>query len=127
MAFSAPSDAAERVILAAERAGEQAGDDGALRAAMRDAVVAATRVMPDEIVLLPRNTLPLTSSGKVTSSSMGRKRTGKWRVDKDQLCVEFEKETPNCYEVLVSGKKVKMQREGILPLEGVVEPPSGRI
>ena len=37
----------------------------ALRAAMRDAVVAATRIMPDEIVLLPRNTLPLTSSGKV--------------------------------------------------------------
>jgi acyl-coenzyme A synthetase/AMP-(fatty) acid ligase len=32
---------------------------------MRDAVVAATRIMPDEIVLLPRNTLPLTSSGKV--------------------------------------------------------------
>jgi hypothetical protein len=66
-------------------------------------------------------------SGKVTSSSMGRKRTGKWRIDKDQLCVEFEKETANCYEVLVSGKKVKMQREGILPLEGVIEPPTGRI
>jgi len=66
-------------------------------------------------------------SGKVTSSSMGRKRTGKWRIEKDQLCVEFEKEMPNCYEVLASGKKVKMQREGILPLEGVVEPPSGRI
>jgi hypothetical protein len=66
-------------------------------------------------------------SGKVTSSSMGRKRTGKWRIDKDELCVEFEKETPNCYEVLVSGKKVKMQREGILPLEGVIEPPTGRI
>ena len=66
-------------------------------------------------------------SGKVTSSSMGRKRTGKWRIEKDQLCIEFEKETANCYEVLASGKKVKMQREGILPLEGVVEPPSGRI
>jgi acyl-CoA synthetase (AMP-forming)/AMP-acid ligase II len=65
VAFSAPSDDAERVIVAAERAGEQAGDDGALRAAMRDAVVAATRVMPDEILLLPRNALPLTSSGKV--------------------------------------------------------------
>ena len=32
---------------------------------MRDAIVAATRVVPDDIVLLPRNTLPLTSSGKV--------------------------------------------------------------
>jgi len=66
-------------------------------------------------------------SGKVTSSSMGRKRTGKWRIEKDQLCIEFEKETPNCYEVLLSGKKVKLQREGILPLEGVVEPPAGHI
>jgi len=66
-------------------------------------------------------------SGKVTSSSMGRKRTGKWRIEKDQLCVEFEKEMPNCYEVLVSGKKVRMQREGILPLDVVVEPPSGRL
>ena len=67
-------------------------------------------------------------SGKVTSSSMGRKRTGKWRVEKDQLCVELEKESiANCYEVWVSGKKVKLQREGILPLEGVIGPPTGRI
>ena len=65
MAFSAPSDEAERVIIAAERADEGAGDAAALRAAMRDAVVAATRIAPDEIVLLPRNALPLTSSGKV--------------------------------------------------------------
>jgi hypothetical protein len=66
--------------------------------------------------------------GKVTSTSMGRKRTGKWSVENDQLCVEFEKEPiALCYEVLVSGKKVKLLREGILPLEVVVEPPTGRI
>jgi hypothetical protein len=58
---------------------------------------------------------------------MGRKRTGRWQVDKDQLCVEFENDPPaTCYEVWVSGKKVKLQREGLLPLEGVIEPPSGR-
>jgi hypothetical protein len=34
--------------------------------------------------------------GTVTSDSMGRKRTGKWRVEKDQLCVEFDKEPPAC-------------------------------
>jgi hypothetical protein len=66
-------------------------------------------------------------NGSVTSTSMGRKRTGKWRVDKDQLCVEFEQELPSCYDVLVSGKKAKLQREGILPLEVVIEPPSGRM
>jgi hypothetical protein len=66
-------------------------------------------------------------NGKVTSSSMGRKQTGKWRVERDQLCVELEKEPANCHDVWVSGKKVKLQREGILPLEGVIEPPTGRI
>src|SRR5262245_18456325 len=66
-------------------------------------------------------------NGSVTSNSMGRKRTGKWRVEKDQLCIEFEKELPNCYEVLVSRTQAKLQREGALPLEAVIEPPSGRI
>ena len=67
-------------------------------------------------------------SGTVTSTSMGRKRTGKWRVEKDQLCIEFEKEPPaKCYEVWMSGKKVELRREGLLPLQGVVEQPTGRI
>ena len=65
--------------------------------------------------------------GTVTSDSMGRKRTGKWRVEKDQLCVEFDKEPPvKCYEVWMSGKKVELRGEGLLPLQGVVEPPTGR-
>lgn len=39
-------------------------------------------------------------SGAVTSSSMGRKRTGKWRVEKNQLCVEYDKESlAKFYEV----------------------------
>src|SRR5215813_6582771 len=63
-------------------------------------------------------------SGRVSSMSMGRKRMGKWRVEKDQLCIELEKDPVNCYEVWVSGKKVKLQREGLLPLEGVIEPPT---
>jgi hypothetical protein len=66
-------------------------------------------------------------SGTVTSTSMGRKRTGKWRVEKDQLCIEFEKEPPaNCYEVWMAGKKVELRRQGLLPLQGVVEQPTGR-
>jgi len=66
-------------------------------------------------------------SGTVTSTSMGRKRTGKWRVEKDQLCIEFEKEPPaNCYEVWMSGKNVELRRQGLLPLQGVVEQPTGR-
>ena len=65
--------------------------------------------------------------GKLTSSSMGRKRAGKWRIEKDQLCVELEKESPGCYDVWASGKKVRLQREGMLPLEGVIEVPTGRM
>jgi len=66
-------------------------------------------------------------NGTVTSSSMGRKRTGKWRVEKDQLCVEFDEEPPaKCYQVWMSGKKVELRREGILPLQGVLEQPTTR-
>jgi hypothetical protein len=65
-------------------------------------------------------------NGTVTSSSMGRKQTGKWQVEKDQLCVEFGKELiPKCYDVWVSGKDVELRGEGLLPLQGVLEPPTG--
>jgi len=66
-------------------------------------------------------------NGTVTSTSMGRKRTGKWRIDKDQLCIEFETEpVPQCYEVWLSGKEVELRREGLLPLQGVLEPQAAR-
>jgi hypothetical protein len=66
-------------------------------------------------------------NGTVTSTSMGRKRTGKWRLERDELCIEFEKEPiPKCYGVWISGKQVELRREGLLPLQGSLEPPSGR-
>ena len=65
-------------------------------------------------------------NGTVLSSSMGRKRTGKWRVEKDELCVEFENEFEKCYEVRLSGRKVELRGEGLLPSDGVLEQPAGR-
>jgi hypothetical protein len=66
-------------------------------------------------------------NGTAMSTSMGRKRIGKWRVEKDQLCIEFEKEPiPKCYDVWLSGKTVELRREGLLPLQGTLEPSSGR-
>jgi hypothetical protein len=66
-------------------------------------------------------------NGTVMSTSMGRKRTGKWRVEKDQLCIEFEKEPiPTCYDVWLAGKQVELRREGLLPLQGMLELSSGR-
>ena len=65
--------------------------------------------------------------GTVMSTSMGRKRTGKWRVESNQLCIEFEKEpVPKCYDVWLFGKQVELRHEGLLPLQGVLEPPTGR-
>ena len=66
-------------------------------------------------------------NGTVLSDSMGRKRTGKWWVEQDQLCIEFEKEpVPECYDVWLSGKTVELRREGSLPLQSTLEPSSGR-
>jgi hypothetical protein len=66
-------------------------------------------------------------NGTVMSTSMGRKRTGKWLVENDQLCIEFEKEPiPTCYDVWLSGKQVELRREGLLPLQGILEPSSER-
>lgn len=66
-------------------------------------------------------------NGTVMSTSMGRKRTGKWRVERDELCIEFENEPiPKCYDVWISGKQVELRREGLLPLQGSLEPSSGR-
>jgi len=49
-------------------------------------------------------------NGTVMSTSMGRKRIGKWRIENDQLCIEFEKEPiPTCYDVWLSGKQVELR------------------
>src|SRR5262245_34907437 len=66
-------------------------------------------------------------NGTIISTSMGRNRTGKWRVEKDQLCIEFEKEPiPKCYDVWISGREVELRREDLLPLQGTLEPATGR-
>jgi len=58
---------------------------------------------------------------------MGRKRAGRWRVEKDQLCIELEGDPiPKCYDVWVSRKEVELRSEGLLPLRGTLEPLSGR-
>jgi hypothetical protein len=64
-------------------------------------------------------------NGTVTSMSMGSKRSGKWRIEKDQFCIAFEKEAiPKCYDVWLAGKQVELRREGLLPLQGALESPS---
>jgi len=63
----------------------------------------------------------------LTSYSMGKKSVGKWRVLKDQLCIDRGKDDGGCYQVWLSGKKVELRREGsTLPLEGVLQKPKQR-
>ena len=66
------------------------------------------------------------SNGKLRSEEMGTKRTGTWRIQKDQLCTDYGKEVgSNCYEVWMSGKNVelKIPDSPALPLEGFLARP----
>ena len=65
-------------------------------------------------------------NGTVMSTSMGRKRAGKWQIEQNQLSIEFEKDpVPKCYDVWLSGQQVELRLEGLLPLQGILEPSSG--
>ena len=64
-------------------------------------------------------------NGTLRTYSMGRKTVGKWRVQKNELCLDRGKEEQGCYEVWLSGKKVELRRAGSdLPLEGVLQRPT---
>jgi hypothetical protein len=67
------------------------------------------------------------ANGNLTSYSMGRKSSGKWHVQKDELCIDRGKDDGGCYQVWLAGKKVELRREGsTLPLEGVLQRQSAR-
>ena len=67
------------------------------------------------------------TNGALTTYSMGRKSSGKWDVQKDELCVDRGKDDGGCYQVWLSGKKVELRREGsTLPLEGILQRPAAR-
>ena len=72
VAFSVPGAEREQVLLAVERRKDGTENAAALKAAIREAVFVATRIMPDDILLLPPNTLPFTSSGKAMRPEVKR-------------------------------------------------------
>ena len=67
------------------------------------------------------------ANGTLTSYSMGRKSDGKWRVQKDQLCMETgDAPGGGCYEVWLSGKNVELRNQSSsVPLEAVLQKPGG--
>jgi hypothetical protein len=58
---------------------------------------------------------------------MGRKKDGKWRIEKDELCVDRGKDDGGCYQVWMFGKNVELRREGLpAAFEGVLQRPAAR-
>jgi hypothetical protein len=68
----------------------------------------------------------LERNGTLTIISMGHKSIGKWRVQKDQLCLDTGQEPgAGCYEVWLSGRNVELRnQESSVPLEVVLQKPS---
>jgi hypothetical protein len=66
--------------------------------------------------------------GSFKSSSMGRTRVGKWRIEEDELCVDLgDQADSGCYEVWLAGKKVELRPTGRgLTVQGVLQKPAGR-
>ena len=65
-------------------------------------------------------------NGTLTITSMGHKSAGKWRVQKDQLCLDTGKEPGgDCYEVWLSGRNVELRNQASsVPLEVVLQKPN---
>src|SRR5215469_7807134 len=66
-------------------------------------------------------------NGVLVTTEMGRKSTGKWRVQNDRLCLDRANELGSgCYEVWLSGSDVQLKsKDSSLPLEGVLQRPKG--
>jgi hypothetical protein len=61
--------------------------------------------------------------GTLRSVAMGMKKSGKWVVDKDQLCLYLQEEDDGCYDVTLSGQTFKLTPAGLgLGLEGILQP-----
>ena len=65
-------------------------------------------------------------NGRLTITSMGHKSIGKWRIQKDQLCLDTGNEPGGgCYEVWASGKNIELRNQAsTVPLEAVLQKPT---
>ena len=65
-------------------------------------------------------------NGTLTITSMGHTSAGKWRIQKDQLCLDTGNEPGGgCYEVWLSGRNVELRNQGSnVPLEAILQKPA---
>jgi hypothetical protein len=67
------------------------------------------------------------ASGALKTYSMGHKKDGKWRIEKDELCVDRGKDDGGCYQVWIFGKNVEFRHEGLAAsLDGILQRPAAR-
>ena len=67
------------------------------------------------------------ANGALKTYSMGKKKDGKWRVEKDEICVDRGKDDGGCYQVWISGRNVEFRHEGLgSSLDGVLQRPVAR-
>lgn len=61
--------------------------------------------------------------GTLRSYSMGVKKVGKWRVEKDELCLDLGEADDGCYRVTLSGERIELVPTGLGgPLDGILQP-----
>ncbi len=66
-------------------------------------------------------------SGRLASFSMSKKSAGKWRVGKDELCLDRERTGQRCYQVWASGKSIQLREAGNdITEDGILQKPSAR-
>lgn len=63
------------------------------------------------------------SDGTLRTYSMGAKQVGKWRIQKDEICLYIKDMEDGCYRVTQSGKRFELKPTGLGgPLDGILEP-----
>lgn len=64
-------------------------------------------------------------NGTVRSYSMGIKRTGRWTVERNELCLHFEDTDDGCYEVSRVGEHITVKPSGLgLSFDGILQTPT---
>jgi hypothetical protein len=65
--------------------------------------------------------------GTLRSYSLGKKKVGKWTIEKGELCQYFREPDDGCYEVSLSGDRIEMKPSGLgLSIEGILQTPTDR-
>jgi len=53
------------------------------------------------------------ADGTLLSLSMGKERSGTWRIENNQLCIDLGKDSGGCYDVWLAGTNVEFRRDGL--------------